>query len=192
MDRRPHSDDLKIHTRDVHVQLEQRLIPVIQSINTRSQYADLLKLFYAFYTPLELRLSAVPGIEKITGTIQLRKADSLKNDIIALGSNTDSALFCNDLPECGDLGRAFGIMYVLEGSVLGGKAIANIIAKKLAPENPLPFSFFLPYGNEPKVVWDHFKATLDATDLSKAALLAGATDTFVLFRRWIDGYTDRC
>ena len=187
MERLTHSQELKRHTRDVHIQLEQMLIPLIQSVSTRTQYAELLKIFYTFYAPLEQQLSGVSGIGKLTADIQLRKADSLKKDITALKATTDSLSLCNELPGCTNLSHAFGIMYVLEGSVLGGKAIANIVTKKLPADTSLPFSFFLHYGDEAKSVWDQFKVKLDSTEnLSTPALLSAATDTFILFKQWID------
>ena len=182
-----HSEELKIHTEQVHRQLEQRLIPLIQSVTTPSQYTDLLKIFYTFYLPLENRLSAVVGIENATTDIHLRKAESLKKDIIDLHDNTDNLFFCSDLPTCVNLSRAFGIMYVLEGSVLGGKTIANMIKKKLPGGATLPFSFFLHYGDDAKVTWQQFKTTLDCTEnLIRPDILSAATDTFTLFKNWID------
>lgn len=187
MGRLTHSEALKTHTRDVHIQLEQMLIPLIQSVSTRTQYAELLKIFYTFYAPVEQRLSGVSGIENLIAGIQLRKADSLKKDITALEATTDGLSLCDDLPRCTNLSHAFGIMYVLEGSVLGGKSIAHIVTKKLPADTSLPFSFFLHYGDDAKTTWDQFKAKLDSTEnLSTPALLAAATDTFILFNQWID------
>ena len=184
-----HSEELKIHTQDVHTQLEQKLIPLIRSVSTRSQYADLLKLFYTYYAPLERRLGEVPGMEALTAGIRLRKSDSLMKDLEELGDSAAGWSPCSDLPSCADLSQAFGIMYVMEGSVLGGKAIAGIVTKKL-PAETLPFSFFLHYRNDAENMWDQFKATLDSNrDVSRSALLSAATDTFVKFKIWIDKNT---
>ncbi len=181
------SEQLKTHTRQVHLQLEQRLIPLIQSIATRSEYVDLLKIFYTFYAPLENRLATVAGIENLAADIQLRKADSLEKDITVLEDSTANLAFCSELPACNNVSRALGIMYVMEGSVLGGKVIANIITKNLATDTSLPFSFFLHYGNEAKIVWNQFKTRLDSTEnLFKPDTLSAAVDTFVLFKNWID------
>lgn len=187
MERLPNSELLKIHTREAHVQLEHTLIPIIQSISSRSQYADLLKVFYTFYAPVEKQLSEVPCIESLTAGIDVRKADSLKRDIIALEASTDGLPLCSELPRCVDLSHAFGIMYVLEGSVLGGSVIANIVTRRLPTDASLPFSFFLHYNGDAKIKWKQFKTSLDATgDLLRPHLLSAATDTFIFFKNWID------
>jgi len=181
------SEQLKSHTHKVHVHLEQTLIPIIQRISIRSDYADLLKIFYTFYAPIENQLSSVAGMESLTSGIELRKADSLRKDILALNASTDHLVMCSDLPKCANLSHAFGVMYVLEGSVLGGKAIANMIARQLPTDPLLPFSFFLHYGDEAKMKWQHFKTRLDSTaDLSQPDLFSAANDTFICFKSWIE------
>jgi heme oxygenase len=186
MEKLANSDFLKAHTQEVHVQLEQMLIPIIQSISTLEQYASLLKIFYSFYAPAEDQLSKVPYIERYISGVDLRKADSLKRDIIALGESTVNMRLCSELPACIDLSDAFGIMYVLEGSVLGGKAIATIITRCLPANSAIPFSFFLHYNGNAKIKWQQFKTHLDNTDgLLQPQLLTAATNTFVLFKDWI-------
>lgn len=190
MEELTHSEELKIHTKKAHVELEQLMIPLIRSVSTPSQYLQLLKVFYTFYAPLEKRLSKVPGINNLTGDIQLRKADSLYNDIMAIEASPVDVSFCSDLPECTNLSRACGIMYVLEGSVLGGSVIANMISDKMPRNASLPFSFFLYYGDQAKMMWSLFKAKLDSMDnLSRSDVLSAARETFVLFGRWIGEVT---
>ncbi|HYF69199.1 MAG TPA: biliverdin-producing heme oxygenase [Ohtaekwangia sp.] len=187
MERPVNSEQLKTHTHKVHVQLEQTLIPIIQNIRTQSQYANLLKIFYTFYSPIENQLSSVTGIESLTSGIGLRKTDSLRKDILALKASTDHLALCSDLPTCTNLSHAFGIMYVLEGSVLGGNAISKMVTKQLPTEPPPPFSFFLHYGNDAKIKWQHFKTKLDSNgDLLQSDLFSAATDTFTLFNNWIE------
>lgn len=182
-----HSNELRLNTRHVHLQLETKLIPIIRRVSTRSQYEFLLKTFYTFYAPLEKRLCAVSGIEGLTNPLQLRKVDGLNRDIMALNGNTENLPLCEDLPDCSNLSRAVGILYVLEGSVLGGKGIANIISKNITADPSLPFSFFLYYGNEPQAMWNKFRARLDSNEtLSKASLLSSASETFTKLEAWID------
>jgi len=182
-----HSEELKLNTRSVHHQLEMKLIPIIQSVSTPSQYVFLLKTFYTFYAPLEKQLSSVFGIEDVTSTFQLRKVESLKEDIFALDATAEELPLCQDLPQCSDLSTAFGILYVMEGSVLGGKGIASIISKNLTAESSLPFHFFLYYGDDQKAMWNKFKDALDSKkNLSRQTLLSSAAETFVKFKTWID------
>lgn len=181
------SEELRLNTRYVHLQLETKLIPIIERVSTRLQYEFLLKTFYSFYAPLEKTLCTISGVEQLITVLQLRKADSLSRDIIALNGSTEDLSLCEDLPDPSNLSRALGIMYVLEGSVLGGKGIAKIISKNITADRSLPFSFFLCYGNEPQAVWNKFRHSLDSDrTLSKASLLASASETFTKFEAWID------
>lgn len=181
-----YSQELKAYTAKEHLELEQKLIPMIKDVKNVSQYAALLKLFFGFYAPLEKKLSDVVDLKNVITGMQLRKAESLKNDIIAIQSPVENVLLCDDLPGVVNLSSALGILYVLEGSTLGGKGIAGILKKNLATEAAIPFSFFLYYGDDTKKMWDRFKDKLDSTsNLSKDDLLSAASETFILFKRWI-------
>jgi heme oxygenase len=181
-----YSQELKISTEKIHFELEQRLIPVIQNVKSLPQYAALLKLFFGFYSPLEKQLSNVSDIENVFADIRLRKADRLKTDILAIEPHVKNVLLCDNLPKAVDLSSALGILYVLEGSTLGGIGIASILRKNLAIDT-LPFSFFFYYGNDTKKMWDQFKDKLDSTsNLRRPELLYSAFETFRLFKTWVE------
>ena len=95
-----HSNELRLYTRNVHLQLETRLIPIIRKVRTRSQYEFLLKTFYTFFAPLEKRLCTVSTLEQLTTALQLRKADSLYRDFISLNGSTENLALCENLPDC--------------------------------------------------------------------------------------------
>jgi heme oxygenase len=58
--------------------------------------------------------------------------------------------------------KAFGCLYVMEGSTLGGKIIYNILKKQLGLSDSAGASFFYGYGPATGEKWKTFGASLEA------------------------------
>ncbi|MDI6652725.1 biliverdin-producing heme oxygenase [Gluconobacter japonicus] len=105
------------------------------------------------------------------------RTEYLRSDLVELG---------HDLPECLDwqppsgIGAPLGVLYVLEGSRLGGKMLAAQVGEGL------PHTY-LSAGHE-KGGWPAFLQTLrerlqDADDGYRQSVMDGVTSAFDLFRR---------
>lgn len=179
------ADELKDRTRDVHTELEKKLLSRIQLVRTTDHYAELLLMMYGYYAALENRLDsfrhAIPDYDR------RRKSQAIADDLKLLGHEAHSAPLCSDTPKLHSIPQALGCMYVLEGSTLGGKIISKMLVKEV-PELERSMTFFQGYREETMDMWQKFKQYLqqmvDEVHHEEAQL--AAKETFVKFKTWIE------
>lgn len=178
---------LKERTSPSHQALEQRMVALIQQIRSGEDYAKFLKLMYGYYAAVEGRIAEFVDNRPPKDFKKRRKADRLLNDISQF-SNPGSVNLCDRLPAVHSYAGALGAMYVLEGSVLGGKMIAKMIRGQLHLQDSAGLSFFLGYGDDTGAMWQAFKEDLEQpfNEDEKEEVVQAANDTFVRFKQWID------
>ena len=120
------------------------------------------------------------------------KAISLRSDCIALRSRgcRYAALCTRPHSEA----EFMGALYVVEGSTLGGVQIARALAPLVARKGGGGRSFFLGYGDRHGAMWRAFLERLQdcaGSEEKEAAIVLGATRTFLDFEIWMNGWLDR-
>lgn len=105
-------------------------------------------------------------------------------DLQTCGAETEAIPECGELPDIGELARAWGCLYVIEGSTLGGQHISRFLDQQ--DIDPLKSCFFHSYGPKTPEKWKQFLSLLDdaAENEDHEAIVAGAVDTFVKLRLW--------
>jgi len=178
---------LKERTALTHQALEQRMMALIHQIRSGEDYASFLRLMYGYYATVEDRIADFVGNRPPRDFKKRRKADRLLWDINQF-STPGTMDLCQDLPVVHSYASALGAMYVLEGSVLGGKIIARMIKGQLDAQESPGYSFFLGYGEDTGAMWQAFKEDLEQPfdDQEKEEVIQAAADTFVRFKQWID------
>lgn len=181
------SDDLKARTRDQHHAAEAS--PAMQAVLaddlTRASYRDHLARLVAFYGPAESALAAVPGLADVLDDLdgRLVKTAWLRDDLGVLGTGPAAP---DAEPPTLDVSEALGMLYVIEGSTLGGKLIARHLERTLGVTSRSGAQFYSSYGPDRGPRWTHFKRALDTfgtshPDQSDRAIQAAA-DTFDALR----------
>ncbi|RYY40433.1 MAG: biliverdin-producing heme oxygenase [Chitinophagaceae bacterium] len=176
---------LKEDTRRVHETLEARLLPYLEAVTDADTYAHLLRAFHSYYAALEKAVAKVLRPDALPDFTQRRKAEWLLLDLEALGRPThDRELPASLLPAIDDEAAAWGALYVLEGSTLGGRLICRMLDKQL-PGAPL--RFFGGYGAQTGPYWMAFLGAFEkaAPGLSYDAILRAATHTFQSLDLWL-------
>lgn len=181
---------LREHTREAHQGLEAR-INFVEVISSKAAYVRLLEKFYGIYTPLEAQVAHHSDWETFSFDLRNReKKDWLRRDLRELGLSSpmiDALPRYSPLPPMPFLGQAFGCLYVLEGSTLGGQVISRQIQKNLGMDAANGGAFFAGYGNDTGAMWRAFGETLlryATTHDEDALILQGATETFAAFDAW--------
>ncbi|MFT4204696.1 MAG: biliverdin-producing heme oxygenase [Chitinophagaceae bacterium] len=173
------STAIKDVTREAHQQLEKQVVLRIKTIASDSDYAAFLKYFYAYFSAVEQK--AVPFVAEVLNDYKERRnASYLKADIEALGSSVE-ALPEAQAPEINSVAEAFGALYVLEGSIMGGPYIIQMLQKHGIDKG---FSFFSGYGAASGRMWKAFQDVLDevgADEQSANAAMQKASETFEKF-----------
>lgn len=180
---------LRERTGKQHQELERVLIPMIKDVNTPEKYVRLLQLFYGYYYPLEQHIAAHMDLSFPGGFGRRRKAALLLDDISNItGAPATPSATCSELPEIVDAAQALGVMYVLEGSTLGGQVISQILIRNLqVPELSKALTFFNGYGSDTQSFWDtfvHYLQGYHGTEEQQQRLLDAAADTFSKFKLW--------
>ncbi len=98
---------------------------------------------------------------------------------------------CPILPPIDGLPAALGMMYVLEGSTLGGRYITRAVGANLGLRPGDGCSYFASYGDRVGPMWKEFGRTLEAFAAAHPAaegrVVAAAAATFAAFERWVAG-----
>jgi heme oxygenase len=182
------SEELKSYTQSNHQELEKILVGKMRSIKTNADYIELLQWFYNYYAAVEEQINLYIGADQLDDHLQRRKTEDLLNDIAVLGGSVEKTILATDVPVFANHLQAFGALYVLEGSTLGGVHISKMIRKQLQNEDNQGFSFFDSYGDQTHTMWNKFKTILDgqaANEAEQGLILQSADETFLKFKSWI-------
>ncbi len=177
---------LRTETAEAHTSLENQ-VGIEKCLADVEQYRDLLVRFHGFYAAMETQLESVGDWSTVgLDLTERRKAAWITSDLAALGADAATAPACDDLAPLPGLGHAFGGLYVLEGSTLGGRAISNMMQGSAVPENAR--RFFAGYETETGPKWKAFGAALEqyvADSGQGDDVIAGANAVFASMERWM-------
>jgi len=175
------STALKDGTKDAHIALEKIVVEQLKAIQTREDYARLLKYFYAFFSEVEKAIAPFIINEVVPDYSERRNASHLKADIEALGGDVRKDMPKATAPSITNKYQALGALYVMEGSVLGGRTIVKMLGKNNINTG---ISFFSGYGENTPVLWGRFIQLLNQQiiqDEHQQQAIQAAKDTFYLF-----------
>ncbi len=186
---------LREATSEAHANLEAT-VDISQCLADEGNYAELLRKFHGYYSPLEEQMEALEGWEAFgLDMTSRRKSLWLKDDLVALGVDPSSLVHlpeCEDLPKMDSLGSAIGCAYVLEGSTLGGRHISAMLGKSQIPQ--IAQRFFEGYGSATGERWKEFCAALEAfgeeaNDAEREAAVDAAKEAFQCLQCWMERET---
>lgn len=183
---------LKNETAAAHTRLENAL-DLMRDDLQRDEYIALLERFYGYIAPWEDAAATHMPDALRTFFDERRKAMLLASDLISLTGervpvgSVPRADSLYDLPHLTSIGGAFGSMYVMEGSTLGGRFIAPHVAKQLDLAPGEGNAYFDGYGAHTGSMWNAFRATAAATvpELQYDDAVRAAIDTFETLQAWL-------
>ncbi|WP_183560550.1 biliverdin-producing heme oxygenase [Mucilaginibacter sp. SP1R1] len=172
-------DVLRNQSATAHQQLEKIVVSRLKAIKSKEDYAELLKYFYAYFSRLEQVIAPYLNEDTLPDKVQRRNSGYLANDIISLGQDI-ATIPIPDVPEITNKYQALGAFYVMEGSIMGGPIIVQMLAKFGVNDG---VSFFSGYGPDTGSMWNRFVAVLNTeVPLSEHyQVIETAIDTFHCF-----------
>jgi heme oxygenase len=192
----PGADAVRSFTSKLHCEVE-RTLALPGSIQTMADYRRWLIRFFGIYQPLEHLLSRIAGWTATGIRIdQLGHTEALLKDLKAMVCDLDGIELASRaaLPMVETLGQAFGALYVLEGSKLGGRYILKDLSNRLGNEIEGMDAFFTGYGADTAVRWASFKGSLDRFSALRPVefpeVIAGARMTFAAIDAWMSPLAD--
>lgn len=180
---------LRAATAAWHQALERQLDLLGPGLDTAS-YRRLLAMLYGFHAPLETRLCRAAALAPDLGVPPPRRAHLLARDLAALGMPRAAV---RALPRCPSLPRlerpehVAGCLYVIEGSVLGGRLIAREVERRLGLDAARGASFFHAGSADGNRRWRRLVAALERSAGDGAAvdeMATAARETFASLSRW--------
>lgn len=173
------STNIKNATKAAHQELEGKVVRKLKAIRNNDDYADLLKYFYAYFSELEKVI--VPYIKKVLPDYAARRDSTyLRSDIEELQS-TIADLPAVTIPVINSTAEALGALYVMEGSIMGGPYIVQMLQKGGISEG---FSFFSGYGEATGKMWKIFTDILNQSvqnERHEVLAIMAANATFAHF-----------
>jgi len=185
---------LRAETREQHAETEA--IPfssaILDGVLPRASYAAQLAALLPVHRALE---SAIAGrlhpAYELVWTDDMLRAPLLEADLDDLGVTEDEVRIAR--PEAvamaawveglaaRDPVAILGVLYVLEGSTLGGAVLRHHLASAFGLTDA-GLRYYSPYGNHPKPHWVEFSQRMNAAvteDGDADRVLAAASETFV-------------
>ncbi len=152
------STKIKDATKTAHQQLEKQVVLKLKAIRSNADYAEVLKHFYAYFNAVEKAIKPYITTQVLPDYTDRRNSSYLKLDIEELGATVND-LPAAKAPEISNLQQALGALYVMEGSIMGGSIIVQMLAKYGVEKG---ISFFSGYGQQTGEMWAKFIAVLNA------------------------------
>ena len=180
------SEKLKQETKTEHQLLEKAMIPLLRNANSVEKYTQILYLFYSFFNQAESHLSnlnlsdeEVPFLEK------RRKSEWILRELASLKQSPPPTIISSaeGFPEIKTISEAFGLLYVLEGSTLGGQHIVKML-QQTVPASNHQFLFFNGYGSDTMLMWTSFVTAMNSLSLDTEQVVHKAAEVFRAFHRY--------
>ena len=180
---------LKKNTTEPHLALEAVVEPQLQALKSKEDYVAFLKRFYGCFKPVESLIEKNIDATVLPDIAQRRKAERIVHDLTFSNTHIEPLPVATQLPQIGNAIEAFGALYVLEGSTLGGRGITRMLLKNEALQLQLAeVTFFSGYGEQTGVMWTSFLNSLNQFTTTPTAIqqqIATANNTFTFFKIWL-------
>lgn len=179
---------LRESTAPAHTEIEKnrRLSLLTSSALDKESYRDVLARYYGFFRPIENALSESPFANVVPNLHERFKSAELTQDLLGLGltaQDIEALPFATQLPPVQTRAQILGVMYVLEGSALGGMMIARGLTAH-------PWwgggSFFHSDGAAVSSRWKSYLAALETVPESEwPEVVSSALATFKALDHWM-------
>lgn len=156
-------NQLKVDTRHLHDEVEKAMESnrIMQSVYPLEEYATLLKklrLAHAVLEPAILSFKEIKEHPELRAHYRLTKLDALREDLQLLG--VEDSFTEKKAVSLNNTGEAWGALYVLEGSTLGGAMILKHL-KATQKWDVEAFNYYGYYGADTGHMWQKFKNLLE-------------------------------
>ena len=156
---------------------------------TLDNYATYLKKLYGFVKPYEQQVFPILA-NRISDIADRSKAALLESDLKALGFSHEqiAALPQFNYPTPHSQAQAFGAMYVLEGSTLGGSIIYKRLNHLIQIDKATNGKYFTAYGETSGAKWKTFIeafANYVVENNTQQEAIESAVNTFTAMDKWL-------
>ncbi len=159
------------------------MMPMLKASRNQEAYSHLLRSMHSYLQPVEAAVFQQLSSRDLPDEGNRRTTTFMINDLDQLGAVPEPAT--TNIPVIDSPAAAFGALYVLEGSTLGGQIVGAILRKNLPPELQAT-RYFDSYGDQTKAMWntfiEHLNAFGDAHPEATDTVIRTARQTFEFFQ----------
>jgi heme oxygenase len=182
---------LRNATQSCHKNLE-KLSPFFNADFDRAAYLRWLDLMNGFYRGIDQAV-LLSGFTAMTDWQYEPRCGLIVRDIASLDNRLpyelpDQNHILANIKKLTRTGEVAGMLYVIEGAVLGGRVLMKTLHLKAGVTATTGASFFLPYGEYPEPHWaDYVKllAQLTTNSALEEEVIYGAVTTFNTLQDWV-------
>lgn len=162
------------------------LMPLTQGAVNQLHYIHVLQCFYGFYAPLE-RTLLHSSLADDYRAYACPSVDWLVEDLQFYNQPLASLPQCDALPRVRDRADLLGLLYVKEGSLLGGRVIQRHLNTNL-PTEQNSLRFFAGLGDDTGRHWRELLQALEQYSqvLAPEDITTSASEVFERFAGWVD------
>lgn len=177
---------VKEKTKRHHQSVEKVLVKELKELKSLDEYAGLLKRLYEFYVPIENDLHNLISNDVVKDISKRKHNSRLLQDIQSIDKHFNKTPNTRHL-QIDNLSYALGVMYVIEGSTMGGQIISKMLEKNLPINDKDVTSYFNSYGDNSLEMWGNFKTqVLNAkSKVNSEEMINGAKATFTALEKWL-------
>ena len=183
---------LRHATHQYHVQLNHRplLVCITQPNYNLANYHKLLFSYFHLYNALESLITELLGRQYAIFDYEKRyKLAWLIDDLAYMHQDYPPLSFSLNLPTLKTVGQLVGILYVIEGSILGGQMISRSLNEHHGLTRKTGARFFYGYGENTAMMWQNFIDFADGISGDEIQCRAdeeAACQTFQLFNQVLE------
>lgn len=186
---------LKAETTPAHKQLERTgsFVRLFEPDYSMQEYRELLCHFYGFFTVVEPLVFDDLSEQHKSVLSHKVKVGLLAKDLFVLGmdeTTLNNLPRCIELPPASSFAQKMGVLYVLEGSTLGGRIISKRLKDHFGLEVQDKLNYYSCYGENIGVEWKKFQTFMGSEFEDKeneiTEVIAAANDTFLSLHKWLD------
>ena len=182
---------LRTATGESHKAVE-RLTPFFGPDFDRNGYLKWLNLMHGFYGVAERAIGS-SDFGLVTGWTYVSRRALIERDLEMLSvpkaePRSDIAGALKPLQQLNQTAEIAGMLYVIEGSALGGNVLQKMLHRKAKVTPQLGASFFAPHGDDPNARWRDYVqllSKLGTTPDMERDIVDGAVVTFNALQDWI-------
>jgi heme oxygenase len=181
----------------LHDEAEKRgpLREIPEKTMTLNNYKKILGRLYGFVSVSEEVIEPLFASYSVDLDWGKRKrVGHLENDLIFLGENRKTLEMlpkCEEVSNIRNMSQALGIVYLFEGSRLGGLVLSKALREHFGFGNCQGYAYFASNGAEVVAMWQTFKNFMEnhvASNGGEAEIIISAKQGFDLLNEWLDSY----
>ncbi len=182
-------EKLRTLTHDVHERLHVHPLtePLISENLTRAQYTLILSAFKEFHKNVEIQAQPYNEVYPFT-----KNMAAITNDLTALNTENYHLPEITAFPKITTQDMFLGMIYVVEGSNLGGQLIAKNVNKVLGLTPQTGLSFFTAAGKKTAQNWKNFQRILEENCEDADICASAALQTFEALEKYLWNVNNQC